>query len=118
MGLGYSVDSHVMGNSRDFDTWKDMNPQGFTYGQVNSAFLEGANRAFVDAESMENVYEDRSRMIAYAMMDGQEAVFASETMQNKLLRICKGIREAYGLEKSPETYFWEQYLNQSLAYTK
>jgi hypothetical protein len=117
-GLGYGVDSHVMGNSRDFDTWNDMNPAGFVYGQIDNAYLEGEDRAFVDAASMENIYEDRSRMIAWAMMDGNKEVFASEIMQNKLLRACKGIREAYGLEKSKDIYFWEQYLNQSLAYTK
>ena len=117
-GLAYGVDSHVMGNSRDFDTWKDLNPKGFTYGQIKDQYLDGENRAFVDTEAMKNPYEDRSRMIASAMMEGNEAVFTSKIMQNKLLRICQGIREAYGLEKSKETYFWEQYLNQSLAYTK
>lgn len=118
VGLGYAVDSHVVGNSRDFDTWNELNPQGFTYGQIQNTLLEGENRAFVDAESMQNPYEDRSRMIACAMMEGKEEVFSSEIMQKKLLRICMGIREAYGLEKSTQTYFWEQYLNQSLAYTK
>ena len=117
-GLAYGVDSHVMGNSRDFDTWKDLNPQGFTYGQVQDKYLEGENRAFVDAQSMINPYEDRSHMIACAMMEGNADVFSSKIMQKKLLRICQGIREAYGLEKSKDTYFWEQYLNQSLAYTK
>ena len=117
-GLAYGIDSHVMGNSRDFDTWKELNPQGFTYGQIQTTLLEGENRAFVDTESMKNPYEDRSRMIACAMMEGKKEVFSSEIMQKKLLRICMGIREAYGLEKSKETYFWEQYLNQSLAYTK
>lgn len=117
-GLAYGVDSFVMGNSRDFDTWKELNPTGFVYGQVDNAYLEGENRAFVDADSMVNVYEDRSRMIACAMQPGNEALFTTQIMQNKLLRICKGIREAYGLEKSKDTYFWEQYLNQSLAYTK
>lgn len=117
-GLAYGVDSFVMGNSRDFDTWKELNPSGFVYGQANDAYLEGESRAFVDADSMENVYEDRSRMIACAMMEGNKNVFSSQIMQKKLLRICMGIREAYGLEKSKDTYFWEQYLNQSLAYTK
>lgn len=115
----YGIDSHVMGNSRDFDTWNQLNPSGFTYGQeVNPKYLEGDSRAFVDATAMSNPHEDRSRIIAYAMMEGNEELFASNTMQAKLLRACEGIREAYGLEKSKETYLWEQYLNTSLAYTK
>ncbi len=115
----YGIDSHVMGNSRDFDTWNSLNPSGFSYGQeVDKKYLEGESRAFVDAESMINPHEDRSRIIASAMMEGNEELFASKTMQAKLLRVCEGIREAYGLEKSSETYIWEQYLNRSLAYTK
>lgn len=115
----YGIDSHVMGNSRDFDTWNSLNPSGFSYGQeVDEKYLEGESRAFVDAEAMVNPHEDRSRIIASAMVEGNEELFASKTMQAKLLRVCEGIREAYGLEKSSETYIWEQYLNQSLAYTK
>ncbi|MBR4109016.1 MAG: hypothetical protein IKK41_01655 [Oscillospiraceae bacterium] len=115
----YGIDSHVMGNSRDFDTWNQLNPYGFSYGQeVNEKYLEGDSRAFVDAMAMSNPHEDRSRIIAYAMMEGNAEMFASSTMQAKLLRVCEGIREAYGLEKSTETYLWEQYLNTSLAYTK
>lgn len=115
----YGIDSHVMGNSRDFDTWNQLNPYGFSYGQeVNEKYLEGDSRAFVDALGMTNPHEDRSRIIAYAMMEGNAEMFASSTMQAKLLRVCEGIREAYGLEKSTETYLWEQYLNKSLAYTK
>lgn len=115
----YGIDSHVMGNSRDFDTWNQLNPSGFSYGQeVNEKYLEGESRAFVDADAMRNPHEDRSRIIAYAMMEGNGEMFTSATMQAKLLRACEGIREAYGLEKSSETYLWEQYLNKSLAYTK
>jgi hypothetical protein len=39
-------------------------------------------------------------------------------MQAKLKLLCLGIREAYGLEKSAETYLWEQYLTESLAYSR
>lgn len=115
----YGIDSHVMGNSRDFDTWNQLNPWSFTYGpEVNEKYLEGENRSFISAEAMANPHEDRSRIIAAAIMEGNADLFASATMQAKLLRACEGIREAYGLEKSKETYIWEQYLNKSLAYTK
>ena len=115
----YGIDSHVMGNSRDFDTWKSLNPWGFTYGQEpNEKYLEGQDRAFVNAKSMENPLEDRSSIMVCAIQENNAEIFASATMQAKLLRVCEGIREAYGLEKSKETYIWEQYLNKSLAYTK
>jgi len=126
-GIAYGVDTHVIGNSRDFDTWEELNPKGFAYDldytatairQDAANYLSGENRAFVDQMSMSFPQEDRSRMLYYAMGEGNEDFFTSQIMQAKLLRLCEGIREGYGLEKKSETYFWEQYLNQSLAYQK
>ncbi len=114
----YGIDSHVMGNSRDFDTWNQLNPSGFTYGKPDEKYLAEENRAFVNAKAMENPLEDRGSIMVCAILEGNAELFASPTMQAKLLRVCEGIREAYGLEKSSETYLWEQYLNKSLAYTK
>jgi len=51
-------------------------------------------------------------------MEGNEAYFKSEIMQEKLLVLSKAIREAFGWKKSEETFRWEQYLNESLAYKK
>ena len=62
--------------------------------------------------------EDRARIMEYAMTEGNEEYFRSTTMQSKLKLLCEGIREAFKLKKSPETFLWEQYLNTSLAYTK
>ena len=52
------------------------------------------------------------------MMDGNKYLFELDIMQEKLMLLCKGIREAYKLEKSVDTYPWEQYLAKSLAYGK
>ena len=62
--------------------------------------------------------EDRARIFEYAMLEGSEELFASETMQKKLHQLCYCIRDAYGLRKSELTYPWEQYLEKPLAYTK
>jgi len=122
-GVAYIVDSHVLGNSRDYDTWKKLNPSGFDYDysyylyekHADSKYLTDENRAFVDAYSMTFPHEDRARLFVYAMMEGNESYFTTKTMQSKLKRMCQGIREAYGYEKNGKTYQWEQYLNTSLA---
>ena len=119
--LGYGIDSHVLGNSRDFDTWDKLNPSGFTYPysyEVNetSSYLTGSNRAFTDAQAMSYPHEDRSRIFYHAMKEDNAEMFKSPVLQAKLLRLCEGIREAYKLEQSTETYLWEQYLQTSLAY--
>ena len=121
--LAYGVDSHVLGNSRDFDTWNQLNPEGFTYAYsydftAQNQYLTGETRAFAEALGMSYPHEDRCLIFCHAMMENNGEIFRSEMMQAKLLRLCKGIREAYGLEKSTQTYAWEQYLNISLAYKK
>ena len=122
-GIAYGVDAHVLGNSREFDTWAEMNPRGFDYTYSahvtgNTNYLTETNRAFVDLQSMTYPHEDRCRVFYNAMLPENSDMFRSPVMQAKLLQLCRGIREGYNLEKSPDTYLWEQYLQVSLAYEK
>ena len=122
-GVAYIIDSHVLGNSRDYDTWKGLNPKGFDYdysynaidSHADSKYLTDSSRAFTDAYAMTYPHEDRCRLFVHAMMEGNASVFANKTMQAKLKRMCQGIRESYGYEKNGKTYLWEQYLKTSLA---
>ena len=115
-GLAYIIDSHVLGGSTAYDDWKDLNPEGFDYdysyyfykNHGNSEYLTDEKRAFVDAYAMTFPYEDRSLILACAMMDGNHTYFATETMQEKLSTICEGIRDAYSWYE--EDFIWEQYL--------
>jgi len=121
-GLAYIVDSHVLGNSRDYDTWTKLNPSDFKYdyhyyaykSHADSKYVSGKTRVVVDTYGMTFPHEDRARMFVYAMTDGNKNVFSTTRMQNKLKRLCQGIREAYDYEKNGKTYTWEQYLNTSL----
>ncbi|MBR5022058.1 MAG: hypothetical protein IKY18_02520 [Oscillospiraceae bacterium] len=124
-GMTLPIESHVIGNSRDyeFDRWNPLNPAEFVYANVadvepNPKYLQGNTRAFVDAEAMTSISEDRRSIIYNAMLADNAEMFRAPTMQAKLHRICIGIREAYDLQKSENTYLWEQYLETSLAYVK
>ena len=117
--LGYVVDSHVLGNSPMYDYWNDLNPEGFVYGDettYSQEYLEGEAIAFFSEASMESGTEDRSQMFFQAMEPDNGEMFQSETMQKKLLLLCQAIRDAWRLERKTETYPWEQYLTQSIAY--
>lgn len=122
-GIAYIIDSHVLGNSRDYDTWKKLNPEEFDYDYHyytyhkygESEYLHGETRYFADAYAMTFPHEDRCRLFVYAMLGGNEEIFSTEAMQGKLKRMCQGIRESYGYERDGNTYQWEQYLNISLA---
>lgn len=115
-GLGYIVDSHVLGNSSKFDSWDSLNPAGFVYGTADAALLSGDARAFANEASMASAVDDRSSILLQAMLPDNAEMFRSEIMQKKLLLICQGIRDAWNLEKKEESYPWEQYLTESIAY--
>ena len=113
--FGFVVDSHVLGNSPIYDYWNDLNPENFVYGgAVDETLTTGENRAFVDVNSMISGTNDRSSIFWAAMQPENADVFASEIMQKKLTMVCKGIRDAWNLEKSTEVYPWEQYLLQPI----
>lgn len=116
--FSHVLDIHVLGNSPLADNWDSLNPEGFTYGTETTviAYLEGESRAFTDRHAMESVTDDRSSVFYYAMQADNAEMFKSETMQAKLLMLCKAIRDAWRLEKKTETYLWEQYLIESIAY--
>lgn len=118
------METQILNESIALDQWDKLNPVGFAYDydylanaqRDGSEYLAPDTRSFVDTYSMSFPKEDRARIMEYAMTAGSEALFAASPLQYKLKTLCEGIREAYGLEKSPETYLWEQYLVQPLAY--
>ncbi|MBR4291212.1 MAG: hypothetical protein IKT52_11340 [Oscillospiraceae bacterium] len=120
--MSHIIDSRVLTFCRAYDDWNKLNPEGFQYNnnyisnlsRDDRQWTEGAERAFIDTYSMSYPKEDRARIMEYAMMDGNETCFESETMQKKLRQLCIGIREAFGLKKSPEVFRWEQYLKEPL----
>ena len=124
--LSHALDTYIYAKSIYYDFWDDQNPDGFTYDNSytqyqthwDSQWLEAETRAFIDAYSMTYAHEDRARVMEYAMSEGNEAYFQTETMQAKLKQLCLAIREAFGWKKYEGTFIWEQYLNESLAYTK
>ena len=123
--LCHLIDTMVISESGAYDRWDELNPKGFQYDfdyitnldRDGSEYLNDSNRSFIDTYSMSFPKEDRARIMEYAMTEGNASYFQSTTMQAKLKLLCEGIREAFGLRKSPETFLWEQYLNMSLAYT-
>lgn len=117
--LFHVMETHILNHSTAFDQWETLNPAGFSYDcdfekneqRDPEIYLTGEDRAFVDTYSMSFPAEDRARIMEYAMLPDGEERFQSRTMQAKLLKVCQGIREAYGLESEDTVFPWEQYLN-------
>ena len=120
--MSHIIDSRVLTFCKAYDDWNKLNPKGFqyNYGLVSELsatdrrWTVGSDRAFLDLYSMTYPKEDRARIMEYAMADGYEAGFRSETMQKKLRTLCLGIRQAFDLETFAKPLRWEQYLETPL----
>ena len=122
----YALENCLMSNSNDLYDWEYLNPSGFDYDydyttyltRYTTNYLDGDRRYFVDMYSMTFPREDRAAIMQYAMLPGNEEIFASTYMQAKLRALGKAVREACGLEDSSEVFLWEQYLTRPLANNK
>ena len=116
--LFHVLETRILSESKALDHWDQLNPSGFCYDYDYAAnavrnsgvYLFPGEQAFVDTYSMSFPKEDRARVMEYAMLPRQEALFSSEVMQKKLKALCAGIREAYSPENLEEPLLWEQYL--------
>lgn len=112
--MSHAMESRILSKTTAFYEWNTLNPAGFQYTQTYipdedlAAYAQGDGRSFVDLFSMSFPTEDRARIFEYACMPGNEEYFRSDAIQEKLSRICDGIRKAYSL--TGEAYIWEQYL--------
>lgn len=124
--LFHVMETHILNESVAFDQWDSLNPAGFEYDydyianaqRDSGVYLEGESSAFIDTFSMSFPKEDRARIMEYACTPNNAERFESPILQKKLTALCEGIREAYRLKKSAETFLWEQYLKTPLTYTK
>lgn len=124
--LCHFMDTYVNAHASQYDYWPLYNPEGFQYDEsydkyeshADSPYLQGENRAFINAYSMTFAHEDRATVFEYAMMDGNAEYFQSEPLQQKLTTMCKAIRRALGWRKYEGTFPWEQYLKESQAYVE
>lgn len=116
--LFHVIDTYVLSEDNAFDSWDRLNPSDFEYdydyianqSRDGSTWLAEGSQAFIDTYAMSFPTEDRARIFEYAMGDGNESCFVSDTMLKKLRTLCEGIRDAFGLENSEEVFLWEQYL--------
>lgn len=127
LGIGNAVDTHVLGNSFDYDTWDELNPWWFSYTYDYEEnlqrsnpenCLEGSNRYFTDLTAMSYPTEDRARLFANALMEDNAEMFEANPIQKKLRCVCIAIREAYDYQEDTEVFTWEQYLARAIAPSK
>lgn len=117
-GVYLYMEARILSKSSALYEWHKYNPSAFDYDndyienlkRTDTTYLTGKKPYFIDLFSMSYAREDRATIFEYACMPGNEEIFQSSAIQKKLQRICKGIREAYGLKKVETEFLWEQYL--------
>lgn len=117
-GVYLYMETRLLSKSAALYEWFRINPSDFSYDnsyitnldRTDTKYIEGKKPYFIDLFSMSYAKEDRATIFEYACMPGNEEIFKSSVLQDKLQRICKGIREAYGLKKVETPFLWEQYL--------
>ena len=117
-GMYHFLETRILSNSSALYEWNTLNPKDFAYDnnyitnqeRTDISYIEGEQRYFIDVFSMSYAKEDRARIFEYACMPGNEEVFKSPTLQEKLRRIRDGICTAYGLKAGEAASLWEQYL--------
>ncbi len=117
-GVYLYMETRILSKSAALYEWFRLNPSDFAYDnnyitnleRTDTTYITGGNKYFIDLFSMSYAKEDRAQIFEYACMPGNADSFQTNTMQEKLKRICKGIREAYGLKKVETAFLWEQYL--------
>lgn len=117
-GIYLYMEARILSKSSALYEWHKYNPSAFDYDndyianskRTDTTYITGKKTYFIDLFSMSYPQEDRATIFEYACMPGNEEIFQSAAIQKKLQRICKGIREAYGLKKTETEFLWEQYL--------
>lgn len=117
------MESRILTCSSAYDNWDSLNPGDFEYDydyeanrlRDGSPFLQETSRSFVDTFSMSFPSEDRARIMAYAMQPGNAELFSAPILQQKLSKLCTGIREAFSLTDYSAPLPWEQYLLRPIA---
>lgn len=118
-GIYLYLETRILSKSSALYEWYRLNPENFKYdnsyitnlNRTDTTYITGQSMYFIDLFSMSYAKEDRATIFEYACMPGNGDYFQTTTMQEKLKRICKGIRETYGLKKVETAFPWEQYLN-------
>lgn len=114
--LFHAMELYITSETNRLSKWAELNPEGFSYAGSTVPYETGALleseylRAVADDYGLVSPREDRAQIFLYAMMEGQEERFASETMQAKLSALCESIRLAWGWQKVQTQFSWEQYL--------
>ena len=99
----------------NFTTWNSLNPQGFSYGNINNglsyASTYSQDAPFVNAYAMTSAEEDRASTFEYMMAGSKASCLNYGTPVWKKSTVIKNMIETvYNTANPNTTEYWERYL--------
>lgn len=118
----HAMELVIQSETNSLEDWTGHNPKDFDYtgsaasweagAYADSEYLAEGENYFADDYCLVSPREDRAQTFMYAMLEGQEARFATEAMQGKLEVLSEAFRDAFREFEDLEVVFpWEQYMD-------
>lgn len=109
------IERYMFKKGASFTTWNSLNPQGFSYGNINSnlsyASTYSQDAPFVNAYAMTSAEEDRASTFEYMMAGSKASCLNYGTTVWKKSTVIKNMIETVYNTASPNTTeYWERYL--------
>ncbi len=109
------IERYMFKKGASFTTWNSLNPQGFSYGNINNnlsyASTYSPDAPFVNAYAMTSAEEDRASTFEYMMAGSKASCLNYGTTVWKKSTVIKNMIETVYNTASPNTTeYWERYL--------
>lgn len=109
------MERYMFKKGASFTTWNSLNPQGFTYGNINNSLSYASTYSqdapFVNAYAMTSAEEDRASTFEYMMAGSKASCLNYGTTVWKKSNVIKNMIETVYNTASPNTTeYWERYL--------
>ena len=109
------MERYMFKKGANFTTWNSLNPQGFSYGNINNglsyASTYSQDAPFVNAYAMTSAEEDRASTFEYMMAGSKASCLNYGTPVWKKSTVIKNMIETVDNTANPNTTeYWERYL--------
>lgn len=109
------MERYMFKKGANFTTWNSLNPQGFSYGNINNglsyASTYSQDAPFVNAYAMTSAEEDRASTFEYMMAGSKASCLNYGTPVWKKSTVIKNMIETvYNTANPNTTEYWERYL--------
>ena len=110
------IERYILGAGGTFTSWNSLNPSGFKYGVIDSAYSYSMgfseNAFFVNSYAMTDQYEDRASTFEYMMKTNKASCLNyGKTVWLKAKTMSEQIDYFFNSVTPTTTEYWERHLS-------